>query len=357
MNDALRETLREHAEEHSAPWVDVDAIVARGDHRIRRTRALAACVVGLVLIGVLLAPGRALLTTGRAPVAGTTPDPSPARADDLQPAYLSRGVGGAVLHDGRAAVHTGIASPATWARAGTAFVVFDTSGHLWRVDRTGAERVGRADVRAGVATMSDLQGSAVLWTRSSGDSTLLEGYDGAANRRLPARDLGPHSALVAVNAGRAYWIESRGLFSAPVAGGVPRPELPARPGHPVGVRDVAGRRVLLDDGAGPVTARLADPDHRRPAGDGGLLSPDGRLLASTGPWLSVLDVATGDDATPQLPAGASFQEWLGARRLDVVVPERGGARIEVCTVPSGTCRSWGRLPADAVPQASYDPTP
>lgn len=361
MTDLLRKTLREKAEEQPLGWVDLAAVVTAGERRIRRTRAFTAGAVAIAaaVVAVLAFPALGLVRGARPPEVSTRPVPGPVRALGHDPAYLVAEPGGAVLHDGRTRVRTPIEHPVTWARAGAAFVVFDASGGVWRVDPGGAERVARTSVSAGVRPMADLQATTVSWTRSVGGSTILEGYDAAAGSSLRPRDLGPHAELVAVDRGVAYWTESRGLLSAPVQGGAPRTVLPSSPGHRPQVRDVAGGRLLLEDGSGLVTAPVAEPYRRAPAGRGGELSPDGRLIASTGNWFSVLSATTGQDVTPEVTgSGGVFQEWLGDHRLDLVVPGNDGSQeIEVCTVPSGRCRVWGELPATAVPQGAYEPAP
>ena len=183
MNDLLRETLATRAEATPPPVLDVDALVARGEDRLRRRRAgiIAGSVAAVAVVVVLALVGSALTggTHSSPPVVHPTPTTTPSDLPVTQPtrdilwSEVPFAPGAGLVHDrGRfhyrdkvlRVEHAFVATDVT----DDGFLWVSARHEVWFSDGVDRERIGTHQCYGGLhgfpnAVETDNAGSRAAW--------------------------------------------------------------------------------------------------------------------------------------------------------------------------------------------------
>ncbi len=319
MTGLLNDVMHDRADTLGAPDLDLDAIVAVGERRLRRRRVatglVAAAVAGTVVAGGLAATslfGPADEPVPQAPVI----ERGPAYAIDRTITVGTQSY--TVPHRVTSLVQTddGLLYPSP-------------DGSVWLYDGADSERVGRA---ANHRLRTDDTGSLAAWVDSAEDghpqyvvydtsarSEVARVDDNAAGASVESADRG--AEVFAVDDGSVYWRHDSDLVRYDVASG----DETVLSDATAQVEDVAGGRIAyiveessergwgiaVDDRIVPGAPPLAEASNGR-------LSPDGRLLtAEEYDSISVYSTESGRKVTPTVE-GYLYAVGFGWSADDVV---------------------------------------
>lgn len=354
MTRLIEDVLQQHADTAPAPQLDVTAIVAAGNRRVRRSRittsltaaAVATTVVasGLTLHGLLATPETD---------AATTANP-----------FAERRVSwarGEVIHWGSETFAVG-RTVSSYVQTDDGFVYTSPNGAVWLHDGTASRRLGQASTGR---LRADDTGSLVAWVSAhEAGAPEYVVHDTALGQEV-ARVAGDSRAeVLAVDDGAVYWRDGADrMVRYDVASGEtfvvhdqqPPAADPTRKEPAVyDLVDVAdGQLAYVVDGGrgietkvGPVVD-VAAPTVARASS--AFLSPDARFLAAEEfDNIRVYDVAARADVTPDLaryPFAAGYG-WVDADTLMALGIEDLEATayaidLLTCEIPTGTCELVG----------------
>lgn len=332
----LRQRLRDESAllPEFAP-VDVAAVSADADRRVRRRAVTTVTAVVVLVVGVAVVLSG---LRGESRVEPAPPVPVP-------PTWAA----GTTIHDGDGELEVGRRVDA-FVRTSVGFVVA-SRGEVWSVVGEVVTRVG--SIGRYPTLVGDDEGSLVVW-QEPGDDRGLRVLDqtGGSPRRL--QHTAPLFELVALDGTSAYVRTRQGSLVLDVRTGEPVPS-PAQ-GSVVDAEDGVTVVDLGDDvrvesarggghSLGDVDVRVAD------------LSPNARWLAVPSAGASVYDVAAGSwldlrvEGQFVLPYG-----WSGPETALLLVGDdaNSAARIMACPVPDGACTVEAQLPPFAQDTEAFD---
>jgi hypothetical protein len=314
--------MNERADAAGYPHLDLDAIIADGERRVRRRRvaagagtvAVAAAVVAAVAFGPAVLDLRG--DGGPHPVS-----PPTGQFKQDRPTYAV----GSVIHYGADALDVAPYQVRTFAQTDDGFVLTGVDGEVVFADGITVTQIGTTTDDAAHLAVDDA-GSYVGWVDgSAGGAPEFVVYDTAAGEEVvrtaegslasPAAQQNPRklSAMIAIDGGLAYWHDGSGVQAYDIASGT---STTVEDGADVTWLDDVESGVLarssFDDQAVTVSP---DPTAQAPnfQGSRGYLTPDASLVATVGgDQTLVFDVATGDDVTPPHPQYpyVVFDQWL-----------------------------------------------
>jgi hypothetical protein len=371
MTDLLKTTLSEQAASAEPPDLDLDAVVAAGDRRIRRRRVVS--VVGTALVTLAVLAGG--LTAARL----VSPDDPPvATFAERRPTYAV----GSEIHYG-----ADVLSVAPYKIS--AFVQTD-AGFVFVTEERGVfvaigERVRRIKPD-GTTTLltADHRGSLVGWVETHNDNADSVVYDVAARRELvrtaigndfpPGGSIAISPRVVAIDGNYAYFGTLDGLY---------RWDVKANQGElvadvpPNAIRTVSnGQMVYQQPLTQPSTGlRLAvgpapsDTSGRKFIGTEALLSPDARYLLTAPDHFVSSDVAWDDMRLFDVKTGEMLSlrrhdhehlipgQWLDNTTFSLAAyrrsSDRGAVDLLICSAQSLTCK----IVAPAFSTYAFDQTP
>lgn len=311
MTGLLTQVMHDRADAAGAPDLDLDAIMATGDRRVRRRRVTtglaAAAVAGVVAICVVVVPG--LLDD---PLPAPTTNPFAARS-------ISWAVG-STIYWGDQTFDLG-QRVRSYVQTDDGFVWTSRDETVHFYDGSRSTAIGTA---FGGNLSSDDSGSLVAWTgpRTDDRGPTYVVYDTAARAvvaEVPAdvnddADAGEVGRVMALDGTSTYWRQGDALVRYDVGGDVDYlwrqtpPVDVATKQEPVilEVVDAADGRIAYyvqrGEEWGLAVQTSLDPDAAIVTqASHGVLSPDGRYLASEADdFIAVQDATTGADVSPDL---------------------------------------------------------
>jgi hypothetical protein len=367
--------MNEHADAAGYPSIDLDAVIADGDRRVRRRRIAvtggAAAVVAVVVTAVAIGPSALDLDSGRTPPVGQPHSAGPFA--EQRPTYAV----GSTIHYGADVVRAD-GQVRSFVQTDDGFVYSTPEGRVMFTDGQETDQIGTTNSQ-GSQLAADIAGSDVGWTDpSGGGAPAFVVYDTAtgtevvrtADGSLPGSaqsDIATMSAMIAVDDGVAYWHDGAGVQAYDLASGTKT------------LVQAGADANWLDDVQGGVLAHTSDLRYRGDAGDQrivvnadpdatapgfarwshGYLPPDARHVAVFGGDRSaVLDVATGADVTPPHPAYGLvyFGQWIDDDAFTFLgFPGRtpSGQTVDLlrCSIAEQTCA----VAATDISGAGHDP--
>lgn len=347
MTGLLKDLMHDKADHAGTPHVDLDAIVAAGDRRVRRRRVVTGA-------GVLVAA--AAVVAAVAVVPGTIDDsakpvqPSPDRVDQAPfdeelPTYAD----GSTIHYGTTAIDVSPHQVWNFATSDHAFVFSADDRHAYLTDGEGEPvDLGRSDqtvlAEGPYAAYVSLAGDRpeVVVRNTVDDAEVLRtsaGVDPGAQKADETRVV-----LLALDGSQLYWHNSQGVVVSDLSAPNDDPIVLQPNASTIWLWDVA-RGVLARESFDDITVTVSrDTDATSPnfEGDTATLSPDASHVATvSGEELRVYDVATGRDVTPKAPAFAQTRlvNWLSGNTFVMAGANDygGNAVLLECSARSGTC--------------------
>jgi hypothetical protein len=209
MNDLLRDTFAERADGIEPPPLDLDGIVAAGNRRISRRRALT--VLGGAVATAAVAVGTATVVRPR------DARPQPARAVPFTQRRPTFALGNNI-HYGNEVISIAPYKINAFVQTDTGFVFLDSGNNIHIVDRDGIRGLGKGAWNL----TADHRGSLVAWVEGFNDHCESVVYDVAADRELVRTPVGnkipPNASLaygpeiVAIDGNDAYFGTLDGLY-------------------------------------------------------------------------------------------------------------------------------------------------
>lgn len=177
MNDLLRDTLHERADASQPPPLDLDGIVAAGNHRITRRRALG--VLGGAVAAAAVTIGTATVVRPR----DTQPQPAkPAPFTQRRATYAL----GDSIHYGDETISVAPHKVTAFVQTDAGFVFLNASNAIHVADRTGVRSLGKSSWEL----TTGFQGGLVGWVEGFNDHNETVVYDVAAGRELVRTPIG-----------------------------------------------------------------------------------------------------------------------------------------------------------------------
>jgi hypothetical protein len=209
MNDLLRDTFAERADGIEPPPLDLDGIVAAGNRRISRRRALT--VLGGAVATAAVAVGTATVIRPR----NAQPQPArPAPFAQRRPTFAL----GNNIHYGDEVISVAPQQVITFVQTDVGFVFLNQNNDIHVADKSGVRRLGKS---AGRLT-ADVRGNLVGWVEAFNDHYESVVYDVAARREVvrtrngntipPTASLAVDARVVALDGNFAYFGTQDGLY-------------------------------------------------------------------------------------------------------------------------------------------------
>lgn len=209
MTDLLRDTLAERADGAEPPPLDLDGIVAAGNRRISRRRAIA--VLGGAVATAAVAVGTATVVRPR----DSQPQPArPVPFTQRRPTFAL----GNNIHYGNDVISVAPYQVNAFVQTDAGFVFLDSGNNIHIADRSGVRGLGKGAWNL----TADHRGTLVAWTESFNDHFESVVYDVAAKRELVRTPIGnkvpPNASLaygpeiVAIDGNDAYFGTLDGLY-------------------------------------------------------------------------------------------------------------------------------------------------
>lgn len=360
MTRTLNDVMRERADAQTTPHFDTEAIVSAGTRRVRRTRAavgsLAVAAVTLTAVGL----PQLLDGAGRA------------GADGHVAGQVREAVGAFTQHRPTYAVDDVIYYGKTridvaekigsFVQTDDGFVYATDDGAVHLADGDTTEEIGHTS-RDGLYLKADDTGSLVAWVEfTKGEAPALVVFDTAKRQEALRTDEGTKPGMTAfrdtdsvyvyaVDDGKVYWRNARGLVATDVANS--SSEVLEPDATPFDIADVANghfaHQVVEPEGADTrirVSTDLDDPAPPLTSGyDNGFLSPSARYISvEDSDQTAVYDTTSRADVTPSTDGYAfvAAYGWLDDGTVTMIGIEKlGGGESPIdllrCTVPSGDC--------------------
>ncbi|WP_350275918.1 hypothetical protein [Kribbella sp. HUAS MG21] len=202
MNNLLKDTLAERAAGAEPPPLDLDAIVAAGNRRISRRRAIGA------LGGAVAA---AAVTIGTATVVRPRESqPQPARPAPFAQRRVTYALG-STIHYGDELLSVAPHKITAFVQTDAGFVFLDAGNNIRVADRSGVRSLGKSSWELA----ADFRGNLVGWVEGFDDHNESVVYDVAARRELVRMAIGNQippnvslvfrSRIIAIDGGTAYF--------------------------------------------------------------------------------------------------------------------------------------------------------
>ncbi len=349
MSELLREVMNERATATDRPQLDLDAIVAAGDRRIRRKGIVTAVAATTAVV---------VITATAASIIGSNQE---SRPDRVQPAgtggdFEQRTTSystGSVIHYGNHEIDVAPHSLSSFVQTDDGFVFTDKGGLVYLATADTVNRLGQTNQPYGTLLAAGDDGPYVTWLDT--DASTFKVYDTAARREVASVEQPPQPknpgefdllAVLALDGSTAYWHTADGVVSYDIDSD--QTEVVKAGATTQWLADVADgtlARMSFDDQSITVSR---DPHSDGPTVPGfshATLSPDARYVA-TDPHDSeqVFEAATGKDVTPAAE-GYSFTavvQWTDADDYVALGIPQGNAEDEpfdllTCSVSSKTC--------------------
>lgn len=348
MTEKLKQVLHAHASAPQFAPVDLDALVADGDRRVRRRRwsgaaAGAAVVAGAVVAGIL--------------VSGSGSD-----SRTIQPAEDPAGSGrqvtwstGSVIHEGDASIDVGHVVDA-YVETSRGYVFADPGGTVYSVNGGEVTEIGTTPTK-GMHLVSDPDNPYAGWVEvhdghpgfmihDQGSRTTTRVDEHTRPGQNTIRDTDDPAYFYAIDDTTAYWRDERGAVAVSVKDGslLRVVDAEARNGFAIAA---AENSVLAFPGDGTLIGPSPDRSVRLPEvyGSIGAFSPGALYYSSDADEPSVWDLTSRERV--DVPGLADYGFAAGFSWLDeatlvfIAMADPEGDRIELvsCEIPVGACET------------------
>ncbi|TCC07698.1 hypothetical protein [Kribbella soli] len=209
MNDLLRDTLAERAAGTEPPPLDLDGIIAAGNHRAARRRTLG--ILGGAVATAAVAVGGASVLRPR------NEQPQPAHPGPFTPRRATFALGNEI-HYGSEVISVAPHKVTAFVQTDAGFVFLNADNAIHVADRAGVRSLGKSAWRL----TADHRGNLVAWVETHNDQGESVVYDVAAGRELVRTPIGnkfPKYAslahgpeIVALDGNTAYFGTLDGLY-------------------------------------------------------------------------------------------------------------------------------------------------
>jgi len=346
MTGLLKDLMNDRADHVAGPHVDIEAIVADGDKRVRRRRIATgtgiAAAVAAVALAVVTVPD--MVDRGAEPVQPAPTIQTPAFTE-ARPTYA----GDSTIHYGDQQVSTAPYEVVAFVQTDAGFVFSTPDYEVYLADGDGTERIGTTD-RADEQILT-ADGPYAAWIDWSGDAPALVVYDTVNGDEVlrttdgteDTRDWMRQPAVEVIDGGKVYWHNADGVVVSEVTAD----------GPPINVLAGASSEWLNDavdgvlsydtfDGLATIVSREVDDEQDFVPGVKGRLSADASYVATdVTDHVTVYDAVTRKDVTldPGGYVGTTFSTWLDDDRYNVWGGFSGVPDIDLltCSVARGTC--------------------
>jgi hypothetical protein len=322
MNDLLRDTLAERADSTEPPVLDLDGIVASGNQRITRRRALG--VLGGAVATAAVAVGGAAVLRPR------HERPQPARTAPFAQRRVTFALGNQI-HYGDEVIPVAPHKVTAFVQTDAGFAFLDAGNAIHVVDRSGVRSLGKSAWEL----TADFRGNLIGWVEGFDDHYESVVYDVAASRELVRTAVGNEippnvslvfrSRVIAIDGGTAYFDTVHGPYRWDIR--TNRGELLAKVGTNA-VRAVAAGQIVyqqpLEQRPPAVSLAIAETVSAKTAarftGQQAYLSPTAAYLATQpndarpGPqplWADLHVVNTKSGMPVTLPHSTYFSYYFG----------------------------------------------
>lgn len=314
MNDLLRDTLAERAAGTEPPPLDLDGIIAAGNHRAARRRTLG--ILGGAVATAAVAVGGASVLKPR------NEQPQPARPGPFTQRRATFALGNEI-HYGSEIISVAPHTVTAFVQTDAGFVFLNADNAIHVADHSGVRSTGKG----AWSLTADHRGNFVAWVETLNDHCESVVYDVAASREVVRTPIGnkipPYASLaygpeiIALDGNMAYFGTLDGLYRWDIR--TNKGELIADV-SPVAVRTVTGGQIvyqlpLEQPGTGVNLAIARTVSTKTPArftGQQAFLSPGARYL-----------VTEPNDARPGIqPLWADLQLYDGISGKHVALPNR-----------------------------------
>lgn len=350
MSGLLKDVMNKRAEAAERPHLDLDAIVATGEKRIRRHRVAAAVATTAAVATIAVTAATVVDTDQRSTPDGIQPATSPAKFEQRTTTYSA----GSVIHYGDQQIDVAPHSITSFVQTDDGFVFTDADGGVFTADGSSVDEIGATDQPYGVLLAAGDDGPYVTWLDT--DASAFKVYDMAARREVANVQQPPQPtragefdllAVLALDGSTAYWHTADGVVSYDIEAG--QSTVVKADANTLWLADVADgvlARSAFLSGLGITVS--ADPDAKGPTVPGynhATLSPDAGYVA-TDPQDSeqVFVAANGREVTP-VAEGYSFTavvQWIDNDSYVALGIRRGNSEDEpfdllICSISAGSC--------------------
>ncbi|TDO52151.1 hypothetical protein EV651_118173 [Kribbella sp. VKM Ac-2571] len=352
MNDLLRDTLAERAAGTEPPPLDLDGIIAAGNHRAARRRTLG--ILGGAVATAAVAVGGASVLRPR------NEQPQPARPGPFTQRRATYALGNEI-HYGSEVISVAPHTVTAFVQTDAGFVFLNAENAIHVADRSGVRSLGKSSWELA----ADFRGNLVGWVEGFNDHNESVVYDVATGRELVRTAVGNkippnislvfRSRIIAIDGGTAYFDTVDGPYRWDIRAN--RGELLAKvPTN--AVRAVAAGQIVfqqpLEQRPPAVSLAVAKTVSAtapaRFSGQQAFLSPDGRYLvtqpddAQPGAWprwagMNLFGVtATRAAAMPRQYGVYRFGQWLDETTFSAV-GVRPGSLVDVVSLITYNART------------------
>jgi hypothetical protein len=309
MTELLKDLLKTRAHDARAPHVDLNAVIAHGNRRIRRRRVTSGLAASVAIAAIALtAPTVVDGVTGGGDDHNSTQEVAQSGAFSTRvPTYSF----GSRIHYGDDVLNLSPYEVAAFVQTDDGFVVVTEQDQVVFSDGVSTEQIGTTDLPYGRLLAADDSGSYVAWVDTAASPVpQFVVYDTAAGEEAVRTaegnvaitdDTGEFDlpTVLAIDGPMSYWHNSEGVVAWDIATGTGSL---IKPG--------ANSRWLSDVAAGQLAHSTvndqsivvnANPTADNPSFDGShaVLSPDAHFVYTDDTDVArVFDVETGKDVTP-----------------------------------------------------------
>lgn len=347
MTGLLKDLMNDRADHVATPHVDIDAIVADGDKRVRRRRVVAGAGVAVAAAAVALAAVTVpdLTDRGADPVQ-PAPTPQTSAFAEPRPTYAE----GSTIHYGEEQVSTAPHDVVAYVQTDAGFVFSTSDYDVYLADGDGTEQIGTTD-RADEQILT-ADGPYAAWIDWSGDTPALVVYDTVNDAEAlrttdgteDTRNWLRQPAVEVIDGGLVYWHNSDGVVVSDVSSDSPPITLLAGASSEW-LNDAVDGWLSYDtfDGLATIVSREVDEDLDFVAGVKGRLSADASYVATDlVDQVAVYDARTREDVTPSRSGypQTGFSVWLDDDRYSAWGygrPDYGTADLLTCSISEGAC--------------------
>lgn len=368
MTGLLRDLMEDRADGVSPPMLDLDAIIATGDKRVRRRRTAVGVGIGAVAAAVLGAVAFSSDVTDKlgdkAPPVKKPLQVSP--FVEQRPTYAS----GSAIHFGADTVNVGPEVITSFTQTSDGFVFTTPQHEVFATDGTSMLQIGMAGTSPFPGRLVS-DGPHAAWIDYTAAAPELVVYDTAADEEVVRTAIGSkaggqdddftRTAVIAIDGDLVYWHNTTGVVATDITSG---DTTSVRENASADyVQDVENGVFAMTTDEGPAVAvntevGASTPDDPFVQGSIGFLSPEGsRVATEGGDQVNVFDVETLAEVTP--PHGDAnlivFLNWIDEDRyaelFDADPTDADDSySLRSCSIDTGNClvSESGIAPVDQV---------
>jgi hypothetical protein len=348
--------MRDRAAAAGAPDLDLDAIIAAGDRRVRRRRVAVGVGVTAALVAVVVSVPAIVdrASLGDKDIQPTNPTGTFATRTTTYAV-------GSTIYYGDDAIDVSPHDVSALVQTDYGFVFTSTKGDhqdVWFTDATGTDKIGETVQDQGTLLAADDSGPYVEWLdTASGSTPEFVVYDTNTGKEVartnegnlpldPVKDEFDVTRVHAIDGTTAYWHSSEGTVAYDIEAGsqqVLRAHTSAS--YLFDVSNGLFAFSSFDDLSTVVSRDLGADDPFVPGIGEPQLSPYGSYVATAPAQLTkIFETATQDDVTPDAKGYRTvlITQWIDDEQYAAIGTKgdniyRGPVAQLVCSITTGTC--------------------